>query len=129
MKKIFKKLIAAAMAGVMAVSGLCVGASAAFYEQRSEYGTFSGDTYYCQTTNLTNADKYLTAFISARDRYDVQGGYSQKTGVGGYAYKVRTDIDKDKYPLNLYYYVCTGSIYKGAHYNSGIQWTGVQTIK
>lgn len=39
MKKFLKKLIAAAMAGVMAVSGLCVGASAAVTQ------SYDGESY------------------------------------------------------------------------------------
>lgn len=129
MNKKLKKLAVGITTAVVGASVLGVSVSAAFYEVRGDYGTFSGDTYYCQTTNLTNSDRLLTALMTAMDRNNHQQGYSYNEGNGGYAYKVRTDIDKVKYPFNLYYYVSTGSIYNSVAPQSGTAWSETKTIQ
>ena len=128
MKKIFKKLIAAAMAGVMAVSGLCVGASAneattLSIVESGDVGKFEWDIFWCKTTNTTNVDRYLEAWIFVYSRVTVTFVKSiPGSNHGAKDAYARASMAILEYPFDEYWYEYKGYIYNGASSYSGVKW-------
>ena len=127
MKKIFKKMIAAAIAATMAV-GLCISASANSVTDPNRYGSFEWTSTYAKTTNITNDTRIVTAVIKAfSDNTGLPVGsdiMASNIGTYGTYAKVSNTYSSNGYNFQMY-----GEVYASNSYNSPIVWyTGIKYV-
>lgn len=109
------------MAGVMAVSGLCVGASANPIGE-NRLVSFEWGLTYAKTTNMSDTSRIIEASIyvshfNTEDHFDIITD-TKKGGKDTPAKAVN-----NKYSINSYFYQYSGCIYNGNDYNSHIAWS------
>lgn len=122
MSKIFKKIAAIAMAGVMA-TGLCIGASANSVTAPNGSANFEWSSTYAKLTNLTNQSrKMIVVFKVFEDNTGRRVG-SDTPASGSGSYGASVQVNNTQYSSNGYNFQMYGEIYTDTTYNSPVFWS------
>ena len=128
MKKIFKKMIAAAIAATMAV-GLCISVSANSVTDPNGYGTFEWSSSYAKTTNITNESRRVSAVINVFEDNTGRpvGGSIPASNYGTYGTSAKAE--NTEYPSSRYNFQMYGEVYASPAYQSPVVWyTGIKYV-